>query len=213
MIEKAAKFFEAALQGPEGEQGARLSARTRPFAGNPEALPHRLRAGVAQCAEGASGRRGIPQEQMIEAGLLDRGRGHPRLLRPLPRPDHLPDHRFSRPGDRLRRARAVARRAGEVPELAGDAALPQEPRPLQRPGGASRLRGNGRGHRGRGLYRRDRLRRRRLRGDRRAARHGADRRSAPHALADGRRADPLLRRRRGGPEGGISRRAPGARRI
>ena len=47
VMEKAAKFFEAALQGAGGRQGARLSARARAFAGNPEALPHRLCARVA----------------------------------------------------------------------------------------------------------------------------------------------------------------------
>ena len=77
---------------------------------------------------------------MIEAGLLDRRRGHSRLLRPLSRPDHVPDHRFPRPHHRLRRAGARRRCAGQIPELAGDAALPQEPRPLQRPGRPRRAR-------------------------------------------------------------------------
>ncbi len=47
----------------------------------------------------------------------------------------------------------------------------------------------------------------------RAARHRADRGAARAAVADGRRADPVLRRRRRGAEGGDPRRAPRACRM
>ena len=155
---------------------------------------------------------GISQEQMIEAGLLIAGEDIPvsydrfrdRIIFPI---TDFRGRVIAFGGRALSR-----RRAGEIPELAGDAALPQEPRPLQRPGRPRRLAQGRARRRRRGLYRRDRLRRRRLRGDGRAARHGADRRPAPHALADGGRADPLLRRRRGRAEGGLPRRASGARR-
>ena len=52
--------------------------------------------------------------------------------------------------------------------------------------------------------------RRRLRPHRRAARHGADRAAAADPLADGRRADPLLRRRQGRHPRRPARRRPGA---
>ena len=60
--------------------------------------------------------------------------------------------------------------------------------------------------RGRGLCRRDRDGGGGLSGDRRAARHRADRGPARAALENGGRADALLRRRQGGPARGVPRR-------
>ena len=52
-------------------------------------------------------------------------------LRPLPRPDHHPDPRRVRAGDRPRWPDPARRRGPEVPELAGHAALRQEPDALR----------------------------------------------------------------------------------
>ena len=71
------------------------------------------------------GGQGVPVEDMIEAGPAGRRRRHPGALRPLPRPRDVSDHRPARPRHRLRRPRARQGRAGEIPQLAGDAALPQ----------------------------------------------------------------------------------------
>ena len=58
VMEKAAQFFEAALQGAEGGK-ARAYLRERGLSpGDPEALSHRLCACEPQCAEGASAERG-----------------------------------------------------------------------------------------------------------------------------------------------------------
>ena len=70
------------------------------------------------------GAAGIPRRGHDRGRPADLRRRHPGPLRSLPRPGDLPDRRLSRPGHRLRRPRA-RRRAAEIPELAGDAALPQ----------------------------------------------------------------------------------------
>ena len=102
------------------------------------------------------GGQGVSVEDMVEAGLLIAGRRHPGALRPLPRPRDVSDHRLPRPHHRVRRPRARSGRAGEISQLAGDAALSQGLEPLQRrgraPGGARRRVAD----RGRGLCRRDR---------------------------------------------------------
>ena len=168
-------------------------------AGDAIEIPPGLRAGRALCAEGASRRAGRQRRGHGRDRPADRRRRHPGALRPLPRPRDVSDHRFPRPHHRLRRPRAVGRRAGEISQLAGDAALSQGLEPLQRRGrapGGARRRG---ADRGRGLCRRDRHGHRRLSGDGRAARHRAHRGPAWPALEDGRRADPVLRRRQGRP--------------
>ena len=71
-------------------------------------------------------RRGGPDEPAAE---------RPRRLRPVPRAGHLPDPRRERQPDRPRRARSSAPRASadeprprpQVPQLAGHAAVRQEP--------------------------------------------------------------------------------------
>ena len=60
---------------------------------------------------------------MIETGLVVVARGRSAALRPVPQPGDVPDHRFPRPGDRVRRPGDERGCAGEVPQLAGDAAL------------------------------------------------------------------------------------------
>ena len=116
---------------PRRRQGARLSRRPRARLRHPAQVPHRLCAERALRAEGASrqpGRAGRGHGRDRAAG---RRRRHPGALRPVPRPGDVSDHRCARPGDRLRRPRAREGRAGEIPELAGDPALPQGRHPLQ----------------------------------------------------------------------------------
>ena len=106
-------------------QGARLSRRPRPRSGDPAQVPPRLCAGRALRAEGASRRRRDFGRGHGRGGAAGRRRRHPGALRPLPRPRDVSDHRFARPRHRLRRPRAREGRAGEISQLAGDAALPQ----------------------------------------------------------------------------------------
>ena len=142
-MEKAARFFEAALQGAEGGK-ARAYLRER---GLRRRLQKRFRIGYAPATRNALKEHlataGIAQEQMIEAGLLIAGDDIPVSFDRFRDRIIFPIARFPRPRHRLRRARARRRRAGQIPELAGDAALPQEPCPLQRPGRPRRLRKGG----------------------------------------------------------------------
>ena len=103
-------------------------------------------------------------------------------------------------------------RAGQVSELARDAALPQGPAALQPPPAPARPRHE----RGtviavEGYVDVIAMTRRRLRRHRRAARHGADRGPARRCSGGmSRRADPLLRRRQGRPPRRLPRPRPGA---
>ena len=204
VVELAAKFFEATLAARR-RQGARLSRRPRPRSGDAAQVPPRLCAAERFALKEHLGKEGISSEDMVEAGLAGRGRRHPGALRPLPRPRDVSDHRPARPRDRLRRPRAREGCAGEVPQLAGDAALPQGRDALQHRRRARRPRTRARAvDRGRRLCRRHRHGDRRLRGDGGAARHRAHRRAAGAALEDDGRADPLLRRRRRRPARGLS---------
>ena len=113
--------------------GAPLPRQARPHARRHCPLPPGLRA---QRPVGAA-------RAPRQGRLLDRGDGglrharhrrrHPRRLRPLPAPHHLPDHRPEGARDRLRRPRARPGGARQIPQLAGDPALPQGRQPLQRP--------------------------------------------------------------------------------
>ena len=77
----------------------------------------------ASCATRPSPR-ASPSSELLDAGLVVPGKQRARL-RPLPRPPHVPAGRRARPRARLRRAHA-GRRQTQVPQLARDAALPQE---------------------------------------------------------------------------------------
>ena len=198
------------LRGDAGfesrRQGARLSGRPRPRSRHAIEVPARLCAGRALRAEGASGLARRFHRGHGGSGSFGRRRRHSGAVRPFPRPRHVPDYRSARAGDRLRRPRAGEGRAGEIPELAGDAALSQRRHALQhrrRPRGRARRqvyaacarkcrRSAGRGRR---LCRRHRHGARRLSGDRRPARHRAHRGSTRSAVEDGGRAHALLRRR------------------
>ena len=191
-------------------QGARLSRRPRARSGHAGQVPPGLRTGRALRAQGAP-----RQGRDIDRGhdrsrAAGRRRRHPGALRPLPRPGDVSDHRSARPRHRLRRTRAREGRAGEIPELAGDAALPQGRDALQHRRRARRRAQGRAGDRGRRLCRRDRHGDRRLRGDGGAARHRAHRRPARAAVEDGGRADALLRRRFRRAARRLSRRRSGA---
>ena len=152
------------------------------------------------------GKAGRPVEDMVEAGLLVIRRRRAGALRSFSRSRDVSDRRCARARHRVRRTRAREGRAGEIPELAEDAAVSQGRQSLQpRRRAACRPQRRDAG-RGRRLCRRHRHGRRRFRCRRRAARHRADRKPARAAVADGRRADPLFRRRQGRAEGGVPRR-------
>ena len=68
---------------------------------------------------------GFSAADMVASGMLVAGDDIPVGLRPLPPPHHLPDRRHEGPRDRLRRPRAGPGCPRQIPQLAGDAALPQ----------------------------------------------------------------------------------------
>ena len=78
------------------------------------------------------GEQGIPVEDMVEAGLLIAGDDIPVPYDRFRDRVMFPISDCARPHHRLRRPRARQGRAGEIPELAGDAALPQGRDALQR---------------------------------------------------------------------------------
>ena len=178
VVELAAKFFEATLASRAGRAGARLSRRPRHRSGDAGDVPSRLRAGGALRAQGASRQGRRVGRGHGDGRPADQRRRHPGAVRPLPRPRDLSDQRLPRPRHRVRRPHAGEGRAAEIPELAGDAALPQGRDALQHRQRAHRRPQGRAGDRGRRLCRRDRAGVGRLRGDGRAARHRADRRAA-----------------------------------
>ena len=156
-------------RGAEGEPpGDRLPQGPGPDRRDRRPVRHRLRPRRL-----AGARRRVPRLRQRGAG--DRRPGDRRrrrqALRPLPRPDHVPDPRHARPGDRLRRPGARPGRT-QVPQLAGDPALLQGPRALRPLPRAQRDPRRRPRRRRRGLHgrRRTRAARRRLRG--RDAGHG-----------------------------------------
>ncbi len=191
-----------------GRPRARLSRRPRHRCGDAAQVPARLRASRTICAQGASRRGENPGRGHGGSGAPRRRRRYSGAVRPFPRPRHVSDRRLARSRHRVRRSCAREGRAGEISQLAGDAAVSQGRDALQHRGGAqggARGRRCGAAGRGRRLYRRDRHGDRGLRGDRRAARHRAHRRPARADVADGRRADPLFRWRFRGPPRRLSR--------
>ena len=124
VMELAAKFFQDTL-------AARAGAKARGYLadrGIDAATQLKFRLGYAPGERFALkehlGSHGMPVEDMVEAGFWF-GRRYPGAVRPLPRPRDVPDHRFARPRHRLRRPCAGEGCAGEISQLAGDAALPQ----------------------------------------------------------------------------------------
>ena len=151
------------------------------------------------------GEQGVPVADMVETGLLIAGDDIP-----------VPYDRF-----RDRVMFPITDFRGRIIAFGGRALSPDAPAkylnspetPLFHKGsnlynGAAARTGGARrraADRGRRLRRRDRDGDGGLSGDRRAARHRADRGSARPALEDGRRADPVLRRRQGRPARRLSR--------
>ena len=185
---------EPAVAG--GCRGARLSAEPRasaPISSAASAIGYARPTANALKEHLAA--KGVGQDQMIEAGLLVAG-------------DDIPVS-FDRFRDRI--IFPITDFRGRIVGFGGRALAPDVPaKYLNSPetelfhkgsllyNGADGAEGRPRrrhGHRRRGLCRRHPDGRRRLRPHRRAARHGADRAPAADPLADGRRADPLLRRR------------------
>ena len=178
VVELAAKFFEATLAVARRRQGARLSRRPRHRSGDAGDVPHRLCAGRALRAEGASrqGRRF--------------GRGHGRG-RAADRGDDIPVP-FDRFRDRVIfpisdfRGRVIAFGGRTLEKDAQPKYLNSPETPLFHKGATLYNIANARaaahkrraGDRGRRLCRRHRDGDGGLRGDGRAARHRADRRAA-----------------------------------
>ena len=119
---------------------------------NRRALRHRLRAGGWQSLQARVSRL-RRRCRWSKRGLVIDKSDEGQALRPLPRSHHVPDPQRRGTRDRLRRPRARPGRA-EVPELAGDPAVPQGPRALRPVRGAPgdprrRARARGRGLHGR----------------------------------------------------------------
>ena len=132
VLEASAAWFEAQLQGAGGAGGAPLHRAAWAQARDDRGIPPGFRAGGPVGAEGASGEPGLHAAGDGRLGHADRGRGHSGALRPLPQPRDVSDPRPQGPGDRFRRAGARSGCAGQVSELAGDAALSQGRRAVQR---------------------------------------------------------------------------------
>ena len=191
--------LHAHVLGGAGHEGARVPARPRLPQGDAREDPRRRRARrLGRPARGAA--RQVRPGAAAEGGPGDRAPGQGRPLRPLPQPRGVPDPERGRQGGGLRRAQPRRQRA-QVPELARDALLLEEPHPVRDELGA-RLRGarEARGADG-GLPRRGP--RDRAGGERggRHLRHRAHRlaRAAAEALRRDGRAE--LRPGRGRPEG------------
>ena len=119
-LEPPRPWFEAELRRPAGaEARAYLDRR-----GLPEDEWERFRLGYAPPGRTALKdylvAKGAQPAELVEAGPADRAGGRRRALRPLPRADHLPDHRRARADGLLRRPGAGSAGAGQVPERPGD---------------------------------------------------------------------------------------------
>ena len=181
-------LFKANLAGPAGRQAlAYLERRsitdaTREEFGIGWAVPGR----DVLCRELA--KKGFTQQELLQAGLsaqretggvVDRFRGA----------GGLPDPRRRRQGGGVRRPPARGGRA-EIPQFAGDAAVPQEQRPLRAAPGEGVYSPRGRRHHRRGLLRPDHRR------PGRGGERGRDLRHRAHRRARG--ADAPVRRALGG---------------
>ena len=94
VMEMATALLPGAAAGAGRREGARLSARPRPDAGDAAVVPPWLRARQPQRAEGVSGRQGRAQgrHRGLRAGRPRRR--HPGFLRLVPRPHHVSDPGF-----------------------------------------------------------------------------------------------------------------------
>ena len=205
VLDGAIAFYHTVLTAhPSGPAGARLPARPRLHRRDDRGLPARLGAGRLGDDLEAAHRQARRDPGGAGGGRPDDAARHGtgRRLRPVPGADHLPDPGHERQRDRARRP--LPRRRGrhprprpEVPQLAGHAALRQEPDAVPRRQGEGpdpQVRPGG--HR-RGLHRRADGPPGRLRQRRRQPRDGAHPgpgRAAQPLRQEGR---PGLRRRPG----------------
>ena len=125
------EIFSGHAGGEDRRESARLSRRSRPRSGDAAQVPAGLCLGRAFRAEGAPRLAWHSRRRHGRGRSADFRRRHPGAVRSVPRPRDVPDHRSARPRDRLRRPRAREGRAGEISQLAGDAALPQRRDALQ----------------------------------------------------------------------------------
>ena len=130
VLDSAIAFYHAVLTGSNAGRGRpRLPARPRLHGRDDRALPARLGARRLGPDDPASSRpkRDIRAEELVEVGLASPAPARSRRrLRQVPGARHLPDPRPERPRRRARRSAARGRGA-QVPQLAGDAAVRQEP--------------------------------------------------------------------------------------
>ena len=131
VMELAAKFFEATLASRSGAKARGYLADR----GLDSATQLKFRLGYATNERFALkehlGSHGIPVEDMVEAGLLVSGDDIPLPFDRFRDRVMFPITRLARARHRLRRPRAGERRAGEISQFAGDAALPQGRNALQ----------------------------------------------------------------------------------
>ena len=102
-----------------------------------DAVRHRLCAGRLQRTNRRARHRRSPQRPAGKNRHAVEVRQRPGV-RQIPRPHHVPDLRPARAGDRVRRPRAGKGRWPEIPEFAGNPAVPQRPRAVWPVAGASR---------------------------------------------------------------------------
>ncbi len=131
VMDLAAKFFTDTLASRNG-------ARARGYLGDRSISPAvqlQFRLGYAPGERFALkehlGGLGISVEDMVEAGLLIGGDDIPVPYGPVSGPRDVSHHRRARARDRVRWPRSRKRCAGEIPELAGNAAVSQGRQSLQ----------------------------------------------------------------------------------
>ena len=123
--------LRALAVGARGRRArATLPGRARHRAGDGRHLPARLRAGGLGPPARRRARGGGTRRRRCSRRARDPAPERQRPLRPLPRPPHLPDRGHAGARHRVRRPGA-GRRGAEVPEFAGDAALPEGADPLR----------------------------------------------------------------------------------
>ena len=96
IVELAAKFFEATLASRAGAKARGYLADRGIDPATQVQVPHRLRAGRAVRAQGASGQAGHIDRRHGRGGIAGCRRGHSGSLRPFPRPRDVSDHRSAR---------------------------------------------------------------------------------------------------------------------
>ncbi len=117
-------------------RGARVPRPPRPAGSRLEALPAGLRAGRPHRAEGLPRRQGRAARRARRGRPADRAGGRRRALRPLPRPDHLPDRRARAAASSRSAAARSIRRRGPSTSTARTPSSSTRARALRPAGGA-----------------------------------------------------------------------------